>query len=61
MSFVTNDIEDEASSSIALDFSHKIRQYYSGNSDECMIKQFLSHEQELDFNIEDTKECYSKI
>jgi hypothetical protein len=61
LSFVTNDVEDEASSSIALDFSHKIRQYYSGNSDECMIKQFLYQEQELDFNIEDTRECFAKI
>lgn len=26
-----------------------------------MIKQLLSHEKELDFNVEDTKECFAKI
>ena len=35
MTFISNDMEDDTCSSIALDFSHKIRQYFSGNSDDC--------------------------
>ena len=40
---LNNDKDDEISSSIALDFAHKIRQYYSGNSDECFIPTILNH------------------
>jgi hypothetical protein len=41
LTFINNDTDDEISSSIALDFSHKIRQYYQGNSDECIIPQII--------------------
>lgn len=41
LTFISNDITDETSSSIALDFSHKIRSYYSGNSDDCYTSNFL--------------------
>jgi hypothetical protein len=41
MTFISNDPEDEIISSIALDFLHKIRQYFSGNSDECLITKML--------------------
>jgi hypothetical protein len=42
MTFITNDPEDEVSSSIALDFSHKIKQYFKGCSDECSIPDMLA-------------------
>lgn len=41
MTYINNDQEDEATNSIALDFSHKIRQYFNGNSDECQIPKIL--------------------
>jgi len=41
MTYISNNPEDEVSSSIALDFSHKIKQYFNGNSDECNIPNML--------------------
>ena len=41
LTYISNDHSDETSSSIALDFSHKIRSYYSGNSDECYTPNFI--------------------
>ena len=41
LTFINNDAEDSVSSQIALDFSHKIRQYFSGQSDECAIKSII--------------------
>ena len=48
MTFICNEAEDETSSSIALDFSHKIRQYFSGNSDECQIPNLLLRDNNMD-------------
>jgi hypothetical protein len=44
LTFINNEVEDEMNSSIALDFSHKIRQYYQGNSDECIIPQIINQD-----------------
>lgn len=41
LTFVSNEAEDEISSTIALDFSHKIRQYFSGQSDDCPIESIV--------------------
>ena len=41
MTYINNEVEDEVSSTIALDFSHKIKQYFNGNSDECNIPNML--------------------
>lgn len=41
LTFINNEAEDLVSSQIALDFSHKIRQYFSGQSDECVIKNII--------------------
>lgn len=35
MTYINNSAEDDITNSIALDFSHKIKQYFNGNSDEC--------------------------
>lgn len=41
LTFISNESEELVSSQIALDFSHKIRQYFSGQSDECAIKSII--------------------
>ena len=47
LTYITNDQEDEISSSIALDFAHKIRSYYSGNSDECYTSTMMLPSDEI--------------
>lgn len=37
LTYINNSPEDDATNSIALDFSHKIKQYFNGNPDECQI------------------------
>lgn len=59
---LNNDKDDEISSSIALDFSHKIRQYYSGNSDECFIPRILNGYQGSEhLNFEKLETIFEKL
>jgi len=53
MTYISNDINDEVSSSIALDFAHKIKQYFNGNSDECIIPALLNASQWGNLEIKD--------
>lgn len=58
LTFISNDQIDETSSSIALDFSHKIRQYFSGNGDECFIPSMI---QASPWNPVEVRDHFSKL
>ena len=58
LTFITNDPEDEVSSGIALDFSHKIKQYFAGCSDECCIPELLA---KAPWNVREVRGHFEKL
>ena len=60
LTFINSETEDLVSSQIALDFSHKIRQYFSGQSDECAIKSIIDSNK-FDFDPVLITESFEKL